>query len=166
MPWARGALPRVRAGRIDSRPTHSNGAAREAEDANVVVIGLGIDLVHIERLERVLDRHPRRALERFFTEDERDACLDRARPHECLAARLAVKEAFLKAIGTGLRDGLSWTEMDVWAGPRGRPTLRVSGRAGERLAELGVTRTHVSISHDAGVAVAVVILEGEDPAPD
>lgn len=129
-----------------------------------MVIGLGIDLVHIERLERVLDRHPRRALERFFTEEERDGCLARVRPHECLAARLAVKEALLKAIGTGLRDGMAWTEMDVRTGPRGRPSLRVSGRAAERLEELGVTRTHVSISHDAGVAVAVVILEGDAPA--
>ena len=126
-----------------------------------MILGLGIDLVHIDRLGRVLDRHPERALARLFTEDERDACLDRPHPHECLAARLAVKEAFLKAVGTGLRDGLSWTEMDVRAGPRGRPSLRVSGRARERLDDLGVARTHVSISHDAGVAVAVVVLEGD-----
>lgn len=126
-----------------------------------MILGLGIDLVHIERLERVLARHPERALERFFTTRERDSCLERARPHECLAARLAVKEAFLKAIGTGLRDGIAWTEMDVRAGPRGRPSLRVSGRARERLDDLGVARTHVSISHDAGVAVAVVVLDGD-----
>lgn len=124
-----------------------------------MILGLGIDVVHIERLERVLDRHADRALERFFTAEEREACLERARPHECLAARLAVKEAFLKALGTGLRDGMSWTEMDVRAGPRGRPSLHVSGRALERLEDLGVGRTHVSISHEAGVAVAVVVLE-------
>lgn len=124
-----------------------------------MILGLGIDVVQIERLERVLDRHADRALERFFTAEERETCLERARPHECLAARLAVKEAFLKALGTGLRDGMSWTEMDVRADPRGRPSLHVSGRALERLEDLGVGRTHVSISHEAGVAVAVVVLE-------
>lgn len=124
-----------------------------------MILGVGIDVVHIERLERVLDRHADRALARFFTAEERDACLERSRPHECLAARLAVKEAFLKALGTGLRDGMAWTEMDVRAGPRGRPSLHLSGRARERVDRLGVGRTHVSISHDAGVAVAVVVLE-------
>lgn len=126
-----------------------------------MILGLGIDLVDIERLEGVLGRHPERALQRLFTTGEREACLDRPQPHECLAARLAVKEAFLKAIGTGLRDGLRWTELDVRADPHGRPSLSVSGRARDRLEDLGVRRTHVSISHDAGAAVAVVILEGD-----
>ncbi len=126
-----------------------------------MILGLGIDLVRIDRLGRVLDRHTERALDRLFTPDERDACQSKVDPTECLAARLAVKEAFVKALGTGLRDGLSWREMDVRAGRQGRPTLHVSGTARARLDEMGVSRTHVSISHDAGVAIAVVVLEGD-----
>ena len=124
-----------------------------------MVIGLGIDVVEVARLEAVLARHPQRASDRLFTSEELAECASRRDSTPCLASRFAAKEAFLKALGTGLRDGIAWRHMSVRSGPLGQPKLVVTERAAEKLTELGGTAVHVSITHDAGVAAAVVVIE-------
>ena len=116
-----------------------------------MVIGVGIDVVDIARFGETLERTPR-LRERLFTEAER------ALPLASLAARFAVKEAVAKALGAPV--GLRWTDAEVHREPGGRPALRVHGSVAARAEELGVRSWHVSMSHDAGIASAVVIAEG------
>jgi holo-[acyl-carrier protein] synthase len=116
-----------------------------------VIIGVGIDVVDIARFGQTIERTPR-LLERLFTETER------ALPLASLAARFAVKEAAAKALGAPV--GLCWTDAEISRNDVGRPTLAVCGTVAARAEELGVTTWHVSMSHDAGIASAVVIAEG------
>lgn len=116
-----------------------------------MILGVGIDVVDIERFEHRLESTPG-LLERLFTEEEREL-----RPRS-LAARFAAKEALAKALGAPV--GLRWTDATVVRAGDGRPHLRVQGSVRARADELGVTSLHVSLSHDAGIASAVVIAEG------
>jgi len=117
-----------------------------------MIVGVGIDVVDITRFARALNRTPTLA-SRLFTEGERDL------PVKSLAARFAAKEALAKALG-GPR-GLLWTDVEVVTDSLGRPELRVYGTVAAAAALLGVRRWHVSLSHDGGVATAVVVAEGE-----
>lgn len=118
-----------------------------------MIVGVGIDVCDIARFERVLARTP--ALrERLFTPAERGL------PIASLAARFAAKEALAKALGAP--PGLKWTEAGVANGAHGAPSLQVSGGVAERAAALGVTDWHVSLTHDGGIASAVVIAERRD----
>lgn len=117
-----------------------------------MIVGLGTDVVEVQRLGRALARTPALAA-RLFTDAERDL------PLESLAARFATKEAVAKALGSP--PGLGFLQAEVLREDQGRPVLRVTGEAARVAAELGVTRWHVSLSHDAGVAVASVIAEGD-----
>jgi holo-[acyl-carrier protein] synthase len=115
-----------------------------------VIVGLGIDVVDVERFRQTLERTP--ALRgRLFTPDEA------ARPLASLAARFAAKEALAKALGAP--EGLHWTDAEVHTSATGRPSLALTGAIAARATELGVTSVHVSMSHDAGLASAVVVLE-------
>jgi holo-[acyl-carrier protein] synthase len=116
-----------------------------------MIIGVGIDVVDTGRFGQALARTPRLA-GRLFTEGERGL------PLRSLAARFAAKEALAKAIGAPR--GLLWTDAEVVTGPDGRPCLQVSGTVAAAAASLGVTGWHLSLSHDAGIASAVVIAEG------
>jgi holo-[acyl-carrier protein] synthase len=124
-----------------------------------VIVGVGIDVVDVARLEAALIRTPALA-QRLFTEGERGLSL------QSLAARFAAKEAVAKALG-GPR-GLRWTDAEVVRGAGGRPLLRVHGTVADAASRLGVRHWHLSLSHDAGVATAVVIAEGdpEGTAPE
>jgi len=129
-----------------------------------MIIGTGIDLADPDRLRQAcskgLDRRER-ILARLFTESERADC-ERARdPWPRYATRFAAKEAFLKALGTGLRDGLAWQQMETRKDALGKPELHLSGRAAEFAAERGVARVHLSLSDLREVVVASVVLEGE-----
>lgn len=115
-----------------------------------MIVGVGIDVVEVARLEKALARTPRLA-HRLFTDEERD------RSTESLAARFAAKEALAKALGAP--GGLSWQHAGVVTDPEGRPAFELSGTVAARAAELGVERVHLSLSHDGGVAVAFVLLE-------
>lgn len=115
------------------------------------IIGVGIDVVDVARLSAALERTPRLA-ERLFTPAEREG-----RGVESLAARMAAKEAVAKALGAP--GHLGWHEAEVVVGERGRPHLRVTGSAAELAAALGIATWHLSLSHDGGVATAVVIAE-------
>jgi holo-[acyl-carrier protein] synthase len=123
------------------------------------IVGIGIDLVSIERLRAVLDRYGSRFVERVLTADERSYCERHQDPAPQVAARFAAKEAVLKALGIGLARGIRWQDVEVRRDGQGPPRIHLSGRAAEEAATLGVDRIHLSISHDHGTAVAMVILE-------
>lgn len=123
-----------------------------------MIVGMGIDVCSIERMRRALERHGDRFFSRICTEAERTDLTGRD-VATALAGRFAVKEAFAKALD-GAR-GVGWHEVQVRRAPSGRPTLELSGNAVTKMAEFGAERWHVSITHDAGVAVAVVVLEGK-----
>ena len=124
----------------------------------MAIVGIGTDLARIERFRRFLEPDSR-VLTRVFSCEERQYALRMKDPASHLAARFAAKEAFVKALGTGLRDGLSWQQVVVVRDPLGCPSLQLTGRAAELLAERGVVSTHLSYSHDGDYAVATVILE-------
>lgn len=123
------------------------------------IVGIGIDLVNIERLRSVLDRYGARFVERILTAEERVYCerYEDAAPQ--VASRFAAKEAVLKALGTGLSRGIRWQDVEVQRVGQGPPRIRLSGRAAEEAAALHVDRIHLSLSHDRGVAAAMVVLE-------
>ncbi|MFE7167279.1 holo-ACP synthase [Streptomyces sp. NPDC057616] len=121
------------------------------------IIGVGIDVAEIERFEASLKRTPGMA-QRLFVEDELLLPSGERRGVASLAARFAAKEALAKALGAPA--GLLWTDAEVFVEDSGRPRLRVKGTVAARAAELGVKTWHVSLSHDAGVASAVVVAEG------
>ena len=126
-----------------------------------MIVGIGIDLVLIDRLERALaPEGGDRFQELVFTAAERAACAGRADQAQALAARFAAKEACLKALGTGWGEGTTLQDIEVVTGPQGRPELRLSGSAASRARALGATRFHVSLTHEQLVAAAVVVLEG------
>jgi holo-[acyl-carrier protein] synthase len=126
-----------------------------------MVVGIGIDVVEIARIRRLMERWQDRFLQRVFTEAELAYALRRHDPAQHLAARFAAKEATLKALGTGLSMGVRWREMEVRRGRGQPPQLELSGRTAELGEARGVRRLHVSLSHDAGLAVAQVLAEGE-----
>ncbi|MGX1853956.1 holo-ACP synthase [Streptomyces sp. NPDC055299] len=122
-----------------------------------MIIGVGIDVAEIERFGAALDRTPELA-ERLFLPTELHLPSGERRGTASLAARFAAKEALAKALGAP--GGLHWSDAEVYVEDSGQPRLRVRGTVEARAAELGVRSWHVSLSHDAGVASAVVIAEG------
>lgn len=125
-----------------------------------MIIGTGIDIIEVARLDRLRDRHGERALRRIFTNAELTYCLGLARPAPSLAARFAAKEALYKALGTGIGSGGAWVEAEVVRCENGRPTMRLHGTAAENAARLQVRQIHLSLSHTDTYAIASVILEG------
>ncbi len=121
-----------------------------------MIVGLGVDVCSIERMRKALERHGDRFFARICTEAER-ADLQGRDMATGLAGRFAVKEAFAKALDGA--KGVGWHEVEVRRMPSGRPTLELHGNALEAVARFGADTWHVTITHDAGVAVAVVILE-------
>lgn len=124
------------------------------------VLGHGIDLTEVDRIEQMLADHGARFLERCFTPREIADAGEGPRKVEHLAARFAAKEAALKALGTGWAQGVGWTEVAVHRAESGKPELVVTGRAAALAAERGITRWHVSLTHTKDHAVASVIAEG------
>ena len=124
-----------------------------------MIVGIGVDRIEIQRVAEVLARHPTRAAQRLFTHAEREACTRRADAASCFAARFAAKEAFLKALGTGLSGGITWHDVAVAGREGGQPVIIASGVAQEILEARGATAVHLSFSHDGGCAVAIVVIE-------
>jgi holo-[acyl-carrier protein] synthase len=125
-----------------------------------MIVGTGVDLCEVLRIQRALESaHGRRLMERVFTEREADYAQRKVHPYERYAARFAAKEAGMKALGTGWRDGISWRDFEVVNLPSGRPTLRLYGKAAEIAQKLGVTNVALSITHTPEQALAMVILE-------
>lgn len=130
------------------------------------VLGIGVDLASVERVERALRRRPALA-GRIFAPAETQACMRRADPYPSLAARFAAKEACMKALGTGWGSGVSFLDIVVEGAFGEPPRLALTGGAADRFRRMGAARAHLSLSHDGGVAAAFVVLEGpEGPMKD
>lgn len=123
-----------------------------------MIIGVGLDIAQVDRVEQTWQRHGKRFLERCFTQAEAEEALARARPGQALAMRFAAKEAFSKAAGLGMR-GLAWREIEVVHDTLGKPALKLHGRALAWMKDNGATGCHLSLSDDGGIAAAVVVLE-------
>ena len=121
-----------------------------------MIVAVGIDVVLVDRFARSLARTPLLA-ERLFTETERQTRAGHPRSPESLAARFAAKEAVAKALGAPA--GLSWHDCEVSADPAGRPWLTVAGTVAAAAAERGINHWHLSLSHDGGIASAMVVAE-------
>ena len=135
-----------------------------------MILGTGVDLCEVPRIEAAIARHGRRFLERVYTEKEIAYAESKANRCERYAARFAAKEAGMKALGTGWRGGIAWRDFEVANLPSGRPTLRFHGRAAEIAMKLGVAHVALSITHTRDQALAMVVLEshpgnGLSPAP-
>jgi len=127
-----------------------------------VILGVGVDIVEIERVERILANYGLRFIERVFTQEEAEyACGSDVKKGERFAGRFAVKEAVMKVLGTGKSGGILWKEIETVSGRRGKPELFLHGAAKEKSINMGIRSLHVSISHDGGKAIAFVIGEGE-----
>lgn len=115
-----------------------------------MVKGVGVDLVDIARFEEHVSKTPK-LLERIFVTTELDA------PIKTIAGRFAAKEAFIKALGGS--EGVTWHEVEITKNSTGKPEIKTSGKTAETVASAGITNFHLSISHDAGMAVAMVVAE-------
>lgn len=130
------------------------------------VVSHGVDLVDTPRIERMIERHGERFLSRCFTAGERSYAESHNRRVEHYAARFAAKEAIFKAIGTGWSEGVAWIEAEVEHDALGKPFVRLSGRAAEVAAGLGIDAWSISLSHVAGFALASAIALRSEPAAE
>ncbi len=121
-----------------------------------MIVGIGVDIVEVERLEKTVTRFGNRFLNRVFTEQE--IAYSMSKTHSCqkLASRFAAKEAAFKALGTGVTN---WREAETTIEPSGKPNLKLHGQAADHARSLGVVRSHISASDTEHHAVAVVVLE-------
>ncbi|MDQ7006006.1 MAG: holo-ACP synthase [Acidobacteriota bacterium] len=127
-----------------------------------MILGIGVDVIELDRVRRIMARHGNRFFDRVLTERERAYCLRHRDPAPSVGARFAAKEAWLKALGTGLAQGIGWHDVEVVRqAQEDPPRLELRGRAAELAARRGATASHLSISHERSVAVAFVILEGQ-----
>jgi holo-[acyl-carrier protein] synthase len=124
-----------------------------------VIVGTGIDLCEVGRMQAAIERHGQRLLQRVFTPREIAYAERRANRYERYAARFAAKEAGMKALGTGWRGGLGWRDLEVTNLASGRPTLAFHGKAAEIAEKLHVRNISLSLTHTAAEAMALVILE-------
>ncbi len=122
-----------------------------------MIVGVGLDLCLISRMEKAIARSGGRFAARVFTAEERRYCEGRAQPAQHFAARFAAKEAILKALG--VPDGLSWHELEVGQKPAGGPKVQLHGAAARAATERGVSVLHLSLTHQGDAACAVVIAE-------
>ncbi len=125
-----------------------------------MILGTGIDIVNIGRIENMMARWGDLFLGRVFTEREILRCRQRTRPSECFAIRFAAKEAFLKAIGRGLRNGIRWTDIEVENDLLGKPLFSFYRKANEVLKTQRIKKALLTLSHERFYAVAHVLLEG------
>lgn len=130
-----------------------------------MILGLGLDICQVSRVESFVARWGERFARKVCCESERAALSRYSNPKSLaqnLAGRVAAKEAACKALGTGMSGGVGWHCFEIVHEKSGRPTLRCNGQAARLMSQIGVKNVLLSISHDAGVAVAVVIFEGEN----
>ena len=124
-----------------------------------MIVGLGIDIAEVPRMEAAIRRHGRAFLERVFTAEEIAYCERHRDKFERYAARFAAKEAAMKALGTGWRRGVRWRDLEVSNLPGGKPALRLSGHSKELAEQLQVKSITLSITHSGNLALAQVIFE-------
>jgi holo-[acyl-carrier protein] synthase len=133
------------------------GAAGAAEEK--MIVGLGVDVTEVDRMEAALRRRGKALVNRVFTPNEIAYCERHKNKMERFAGRFAAKEAAMKALGTGWRRGVRWRDIEVTNQPGGKPTLHFAGAAREHADRLGVNNISLSITHTGNLALAQVILE-------
>jgi holo-[acyl-carrier protein] synthase len=124
-----------------------------------MIVGIGVDIVDIERVRGILERYKDRFVDRVFTDTEKLYARRGVKTAERLAGRFAVKEAVLKAFGTGKSQGILWRDVETVPGPKGKPVVKLHGNAYKYMNILSADTVHVSITHDGGKAVAFVVIE-------
>jgi len=124
-----------------------------------VIYGIGVDLVDIKRMAKVLERWGNRFVARVFTEAEAALCYQRENPPSSFATRFAAKEAFSKAIGLGMRQGVRWRDIEVCHLPGGKPRFSLHGRSAALCREKEIHGFHLSLSDEGGFGIAMVVLE-------
>ncbi len=130
-----------------------------------MIVGIGIDLVEIERIRKLAERYDS-FLGRVFAPAELEHCQAKQDPYPHLAARIAAKEAVFKALGTGWSGGVTWSDVVVENDSAGGPTVRLSGTAEQVARDLGVQKTHLSLTHGKAYACAQVVMEGAQEETD
>jgi holo-[acyl-carrier protein] synthase len=131
-----------------------------------MIYGIGIDLIQISRMECMVKKWGDRFLDRVFTISEVTACKSRPKPAAAFALRFAAKEAFSKALGTGMRLGVAWRDIETISTRGGRPELRLHGEARRLCLKFGISAAHLSLSDERAYGSAMVVLEsgsGEEP---
>ena len=123
-----------------------------------VLIGIGADLIEVERVRGVLERQGPRFLDRVFTDEERTYCSGMAHPHKHYAARFAAKEAVSKCFTTGIGAELGWRSVSVYHGSRNEPLIRLDEKGQALLAQVGATHVMITLSHTETHAMAVAAL--------
>ena len=124
-----------------------------------MIYGIGIDLVTVKRIEEAIQRWGERFQKKVFTPGEIDYCSGKRNPFPNYAARFAAKEAFVKALGIGIRRGVHWKDIEVQRGPLGRPILKLNGMAPEICRKEGIEGIFLSLTHDRDFSSAMVVLE-------
>jgi len=124
-----------------------------------MIVGIGIDLMEVDRIRAAIERYGRRFLDRIYTAGEIAYAERKANRYERYAARFAAKEAGMKAIGTGWKRGVRWKDFEVANLPTGQPTLKFHGVAAQRAEAIGVKQVALSITHTAEQAMAIAILD-------
>ena len=124
-----------------------------------MIIGIGIDVVEIDRIQQLVERH-RSSLKRIFASCELKYCQGKEKPFPHLQARFAAKEAVFKAFGTGRSLGLPWTDVAVENNLAGKSAVRLSNGAKRLAGKLGVRKIHLSLTHKRNYASAQVVMEG------
>lgn len=124
-----------------------------------MIVGLGVDITEVDRIEAAIARRGRAFLERLFTPSEIRYCEKHRNRAERFAGRFAAKEAAMKALGTGWARGVRWVDIEVVREPSGKPTLKLSGKTRAIADGLGVKNIAVTITHDGNTALAQVIFE-------
>jgi holo-[acyl-carrier protein] synthase len=123
-----------------------------------VLVGLGADLIEVERIRGVLTRHGDRFLDRILTDEEKTYCLGMGAPHKHIAARFAAKEAISKCFTTGIGTEFGWKSASVYHGSRHEPLVRLDEKGAALLAHVGATHVLLSLSHTEAHAFAVAAL--------
>jgi holo-[acyl-carrier protein] synthase len=126
-----------------------------------MILGIGVDLCEVDRIEAAIARHGERFLARIYTPAERAYCESKTNRTERFAGRFAAKEAAMKALGTGWRRGVAWRDFEVARAASGQPVIVLHGVAREIADKQGVKRALVSITHVKSMAMAQVVMEGE-----
>lgn len=125
----------------------------------MAIFGIGIDLIRVDRISKSLSRWGDRFDRRVFTAAEREYCRAGKRQAACFAMRFAAKEAFVKALGLGIRHPVFWSDIEILNDSMGKPLIELSRRAQDYCRELGVSSWHLSLTDDGEYGAAVVIIE-------
>ncbi|MDD5697926.1 MAG: holo-ACP synthase [Victivallaceae bacterium] len=124
-----------------------------------MIVGIGTDIIKIERMQTLFERHGKAFVQRIFTEDERIEAAGRSNPIEYYAGRWAAKEAVSKALGCGIGKDCVWQDINIRSTPQGNPEFTLTGRAAAKAALLQARHFHISIAHEREYACAMIILE-------